>query len=101
MDTRKLKADLEVTLHNEGRPEQWTEVVVDGGHPTMGYFDPPQAAELVRRWNAYPELVAALKDALADLQPPELGGLTGAEHDAGAAEGTIIKIRALLQTLNA
>ena len=65
MDTRKLKADIEVTLHNDGRPEQWTEVVVDGGHPTMGYFDPPQAAEIVRRWNAYPELVAALEHVVA------------------------------------
>lgn len=54
--------------------------------------------ELVRRFNHFPALVEALEEALSDLQSPDMGGLTGAEHDAGAAEGTIIKIRAALKT---
>lgn len=55
------------------------------------------AEEIVRRYNAFPALVEALEEALSDLQPPDTGGLTGAEHDAGAAEGTIIKIREALK----
>ena len=57
--------------------------------------------ELVRRFNSFPALVEALEDALANLQPPDEGGLTGAEHDAGAAEDTIIKARQALEAAKA
>ncbi len=62
MDTRKLHEDLVVTIHNDGQPEELTEITVgEAGGQTVGYMDPGMAEELVKRWNAYPELLAALE----------------------------------------
>lgn len=51
---------------------------------------PRELAEAVQ------ELRGACSEALSDMQPPDEGGLTGAEHDAGGGEGTIIRLKALL-----
>lgn len=59
IDLRKMATDLVVTIHNEGSPEELTEVVVEGGHPTVGYLDPDIAEEVVARHNGYLDLVAA------------------------------------------
>lgn len=71
MDNRKLKADLVITIHNEGNPEEMTEIVVEGGHPTIGYLDPDIAEEAVNRFNKYPDILSQrdeLTGALTELE---------------------------------
>lgn len=101
MDTRKLGS----FQHKAHRPvhigivdENYRKVATMKMSPT--HEDTRIAAEIVKRWNAYPKLVEALKECLGALLPPDMGGLTGAEHEAGCAEAEIIKARTLLQSLN-
>lgn len=100
MDTRKLEIEESAREHEMEIQDQ------DGQRLGTVWLEGPDTAtgeemafgvELVRRWNHFPALVEALEEALSDLQSPDMGGLTGAEHDAGAADGTIIKIREALE----
>ena len=98
MDTRKL-------TYREGHEPHNQALIYDedtGVDVAVTYNDDggATAAELVKRWNAYPELIEALKECLGALLPPDMGGLTGAEHEAGCAEAEIIKARALLKSIN-
>ena len=100
MDTRKLS----LYQHKRSRP---VHIGIGDNYDKVATLktsdeatDRRTAAELVKRWNAYPELVIALRECLSALQPPDMGGLTGAEHDAGAAEAEITRARTLLQSLN-
>jgi hypothetical protein len=102
MDTRKLKiksltryeASIYFAHPDPERPN-------DHGEQVAELTSSEDAAEIVHRWNAHNALVEALEEALNNLQSPDEGGLTGAEHDAGAAEDTIIKARQALEAAKA
>jgi len=80
-----------VEAKDKGLPFPSSHIDVDGVR-MVNYVERDDAAELVKRWNAYPDLVAALENLLAyeDDAPPE--GSRGAEVYAQA--------RAVLANLN-
>lgn len=60
------------------------------------------AAELVKRWNAYPELVAKLQAIVDELERYDFIGVQGAaEHDEShwSSSPSIMEAKALLNTL--
>lgn len=92
MDTRKLHEDLTIEIHNDGSPEQMTEVVVgEPGGETVAYVSPDHAAELVKRWNTYAERDEVLRAVLDGIE-----NATSPQEAKQAAEMAAVQIRKVL-----
>ena len=97
MDTRKLKADITETAYwdrnsMDPRREDLTELRNEDGETVAYSSHEENTAELVRRWNAYPELVEALRMIT-------LAHNLALKSTPANLRRTINEARALLQTL--
>lgn len=94
MDTRKLTADLIITArfgedNGDNRKERVQEITTNEGAETVAYATSERgAAELVKRWNAFPELVEALRGIidLASDRADMLHEIADADLEADADE---------------
>jgi len=84
MDTRKLYSRAGSGPHNQAQISQEDG---DGRTVAITYNDEggSTAAELVRRWNAYPELVEALEAVMEAMEWEDSNGLEQAAYDQARA----------------
>ena len=86
MDTRKLKADITESANwdrnsIDPRREALTELRADDG-TTLAYSTGERnTAELVKQWNAHPELVAALQGCMEQMEWDDSNGPEQAAYD--------------------
>lgn len=66
MDMRKLHFAGTTEVSNQGTPEQVYELRDENDLTVVYVADPCADKELVRRWNAFPELVKALRHVLQE-----------------------------------
>lgn len=96
MDTRKLEYRKGHEPHNQA-------LIYDEGASvdvavTYSDKDGITAAELVRRWNAYPELVEALKGLVQTIEFQAEGNFLNEDADEGE-ENDLTRARTILATL--
>lgn len=99
VDTRKLELqegseDIKIIDVGSANGDELGAIFLTGDEDFDKEDRKPFAAELVKRWNAYPELVAALRQL--DLT---FGDTAFAESEAG--QDALTQARALLTSLNA
>ena len=93
MATRKLSLHIDGDVGVKSRIE-----LDDFGVTHYVDGDTDMVAELVRRWNAYPELVEALKGLVQTSEFQAEGNFLNEDADEGE-ENDLTRARALLQTL--